>query len=138
MPAGTPVYATLASGAVEDAVISFTIANSYFSAGTNDIAVEMHQSGASSSDLSFTLERTGVDPAIFISSPADLSLPSCSQVLFAGLYWGATQGTNGTNTSWITGETAVKLKLPGASTFTDLTSTQTDYHNGTLVTGLPH
>ncbi len=138
MPAGVPVYGTTASSAIEDAVISFTIANSYFSAGNNDIAVEMHQSSASSSDLSFNLELTGVDPAIFNSSSADLSLPSCSEVLFAGLYWGATQGTDGTNTSWITGETGVKLKLPGSSTFMDLSSTQTDYHNGTLVPGLPH
>lgn len=138
MPAAVPVYGTTASSAIEDAVISFTIANTFFSAGNNDIAVEMHQANASSSDLSFNLELTGVDPLIFNSSSADLSLPSCSQVLFAGLYWGATQGTDGTNTSWITGETAVKLKLPGSSVFTDLTSTQTDYHNGTLVPGLPH
>ncbi len=138
MPAGVPVYGTVASSAIEDAVISFTIATTFFSAGNNDIAVEMHQANASSSDLSFNLELTGVDPLIFNSSSADLSLPSCSQVLFAGLYWGATQGTDGTNTAWITGETAVKLKLPGAPAFTDLTSTQTDYHNGTLVPGLPH
>jgi len=138
MPAGVPVYGTTASSAIEDAQISFTIANSFFSAGNNDIAIEMHQANASSSDLSFNLELMGVDPLIFNSSSADLSLPSCSQVLFAGLYWGATQGTDGTNVSWITGETAVKLKLPGASLFTDLVSTQTDYHNGTLVPGLPH
>ncbi len=138
MPAGVPVYGTTASSAIEDAVISFTIANSFFSAGNNDIAIEMHQANASSSDLSFNLELMGVDPLIFNSSSADLSLPSCSQVLFAGLYWGATQGTDGTNVSWITGETAVKLKLPGASLYTDLVSTQTDYHNGTLVPGLPH
>lgn len=138
MPAGAVAYATTASSAIEDAVISFTIANTYFSAGNNDIAVEMHQANATSSDLSFNLELTGVDPLIFNSSSADLSLPSCSQVLFAGLYWGATQGTDGTNTAWITGETAVKLKLPGAGAYTNLTSTQTDYHNGTLVPGLPH
>ena len=138
MPAGAVVYATTASSAIEDAVISFTIANTFFSAGNNDIAVEIHQANATSSDLSFNLELTGVDPLIFNSSSADLSLPSCSQVLFAGLYWGATQGTDGTNTAWITGETAVKLKLPGASSYTNLTSSQTDYHNGTLVPGLPH
>jgi uncharacterized repeat protein (TIGR01451 family) len=138
MPAGVPVYGTTATSAIEDAVISFTIANSFFSAGNNDIAVEMHQANASSSDLSFNLELTAGDPTIFNSSSADLTLPSCSQVLFAGLYWGATQGTDGTNTAWVTGETAVKLKLPGSAVFTNLTSTQTDYHNGTLVPGLPH
>lgn len=138
MPAGPVVYATAASSAIEDAVISFSIANTFFVNGNNDIAVEIHQANATSSDLSFNLELTGADPAIFNSSSADLSLPSCTQVLFAGLYWGASQGTDGTNTSWITNETSVKLKIPGSAIFQDLSSTQTDYHNNTLVPGLPH
>lgn len=138
MPAGVPVYGTLASSAVEDAVFTYTLPNTVFADGNNVIAVEMHQSGASSSDLSFNLELVGTDTDIFNASSADLALPSCSQVLFAGLYWGATQGTDGTNTSWIVNEAQVKLKLPGSSSFLDLVSTQTDYHNGTLVPGLPH
>lgn len=138
MPAGAVTYTTTASSAIEDAVISFSIANTFFVNGNNDIAVEMHQANATSSDLSFNLELTGADPAIFNSSSADLSLPSCTQVLFAGLYWGASQGTDGTNTSWIISETSVKFKIPGSVVFQDLTSTQTDYHNNTLVPGLPH
>lgn len=138
MPAGAIINTTAASSAVEDAVITITVPTSTFVNGNNDIAVEVHQANATSSDMSFNLELKGVDPTIFNSSSADLSLPSCSQVLFAGLYWGATQGTNGTNTSWITGENAVKLRLPGSGTFLDLTSAQTDYHNNTLVPGLPH
>ena len=138
MPTGVVNFGTLASSAIEDAVITFTVPNTSFVTGNNDIAVEIHQANASSSDLSFNMELTGVDPTIFNSSSADLSLPGCSQVLFAGLYWGATQGTDGTNTTWITGETGVKLKLPGSSSYLNLVSTQTDYHNGTLVPGLPH
>ena len=138
MPAGAIGNATPAIAAIEDAIITITVPNTTFIAGNNDIAVEIHQSGATSSDVSFNLELKGLDPAIFNASSADLTLPSCSQVLFAGLYWGATQGTNGTNTAWITGETGVKLQLPGAGSFTNLTSTQTDYHNDALVPGLPH
>jgi hypothetical protein len=36
------------------------------------------------------------------------------------------------------GETNIKLKLPGAGTYTTLTSTQTDYHDAVLSPGLPH
>lgn len=138
MPAGIIGNSTLASSAIEDGIKTIILPNTAFVAGFNDIAVEVHQSGASSSDMSFNLELKGTDGIIFNSSSANLSLPTCTQVLFAGLYWGATQGTNGTNTTWITNETSVKLKLPGAASFTDLISTQSDYHNGTLVPGLPH
>ncbi len=136
MPAGAVTWATLASSAVEDAVITFSIPNTNFVSGNNVIAVEIHQAAASSSDVSFNLSLTG--SSAFNSSTADLSLPSCSSILWAGLYWGAGQGTNGTNTGWITGETTCKLKVPGSSTYTTITSTQTDYHNAALVPGLPH
>ncbi len=142
MPAGAIGHATLAasnvSGAAESTPINYLIPSSFFVNGVNTIAVEIHQDVASSSDISFNMELKGSLDSTFNSSSADLDLPACSQVLFAGLYWGATQGTDGTNTAWITSETSVKLKLPGASNYTSLTSTQTDYHNSTLVPGLPH
>lgn len=142
MPAGALSHATLAAsnvgGAAESTIYSYTIASSYFVNGLNTIAVEVHQDDATSSDLSFNFELKGSLDSTFNSSSADLNLPSCSNVLFAGLYWGATQGNDGTNTSWIVNETAVKLKLPGAANFVDLISTQTDYHNDVLVPGLPH
>jgi uncharacterized repeat protein (TIGR01451 family) len=141
MPAGAPLHTTVASSDVNDAVITFTVPNTTFVAGNNVIAVEMHQRTSSNDDLSFNLELTGLTGTsndIFSATTADLSLPSCTQVLFAGLYWGATQGVNGINTAWIVNETSVKLKLPGSSTYIDLTSTQTDYHNDVLVPGLPH
>lgn len=107
MPGGAIVHGTLASADVNDAIITFTVPNTTFVAGANTIAVEVHQrsaGGTGSDDLSFNLELTGLTGTsadIFNSSTADLSLPTCTQVLFAGLYWGATQGTDGINTAWI-------------------------------------
>lgn len=142
MPAGAIAHATLASsnvgGAQESAANTFHIPTSYFVNGANTIAVEIHQDVITSSDVSFNMELAGTSDATFNSSSANLTLPSCSNVLFAGLYWGATQGNDGTSTGWITGETTVKLKLPSSATYLNLTSTQTDYHNDVLVPGLPH
>jgi hypothetical protein len=48
--------------------------------------------------MSFDMEVLGLqNNSTFNSSSADLNLPSCSHLLLAGLYWGASQGTNGTN-----------------------------------------
>ena len=142
MPAGIPAYVTLATtdiavGATEN--YSVNLSPAFFTAGVNTIAVEIHTQRVRARDMSFDMEVLGlVTSTTFSSSSADLNLTSCSRVLFAGLYWGASQGTNGTNVSWITGETSIKLRLPGAGTYTTVTSIQTDYHNGTLVPGLPH
>jgi hypothetical protein len=65
--AGAVSYITAATSAVEDAVITFNVANTAFVAGNNTIAVEMHQnpnnaSGLStSSDISFNLQLLGND-----------------------------------------------------------------------------
>ena len=142
MPGGAVVYGTLASaniapGAAE--AVSVNLSPAFFVAGVNTIAVEVHLRTTTSVDMSFDMQVLGLDNnGTFSSSSADLNLPTCSNVLFAGLYWGASQGTDGTNVSWRVGETNIKLKLPGAGTYTTLISTQSDYHDGTLVTGLPH
>jgi uncharacterized repeat protein (TIGR01451 family) len=142
MPATAVVYSTLASanitpGAAE--AVSVNLSPAFFVAGVNTIAVEVHLRATNSVDMSFDMQILGLDNnGTFSSSTADLNLPSCSQVLFAGLYWGASQGTDGTNMAWRVGETNIKLKLPGAGTYTTLTSTQTDYHDGTIAPGLPH
>ena len=141
MPAGAINNTTFASATFNDVITTFTVPNTAFAIGNNVIAVEIHQNTASDNDLSFNLELTGLTGTsndIFSSSTADLTLPACSQVLYAGLYWGATQGTNGTNTLWIVNETTVKFKVPGSAVYQNITSTQTDYHNNTLVPGLPH
>jgi uncharacterized repeat protein (TIGR01451 family) len=140
MPAGVPAYGTLASsdiavGATE--AVTFNLSPSFFVAGANSIAVEVHTFKAKSADMSFDMEVLG-DPT-FNSSTSDLAIATtCNNVLFAGLYWGAGQGNSGSNVSWITGETTCKLKIPGALTYTTITSTQTDYHNNTIVAGFAH
>jgi predicted phosphodiesterase len=59
MPAGAPTHATFATANVEDSILIFTLPNTIFTAGTNVIAVEVHQQNANSSDLSFDLEIVG-------------------------------------------------------------------------------
>jgi uncharacterized repeat protein (TIGR01451 family) len=142
MPGGAVVYGTQASanitpGAAE--AVTYNLSPAFFVAGVNTIAVEVHLRATNSADMSFDMQVSGLDNnGTFSSSSADLNLPSCSRVLFAGLYWGASQGTDGTNIGWRVGETNIKLKFPGAGTYTSLTSTQTDYHDGVLSPGLPH
>ncbi len=133
MPGGAVGNATLASsniapGAAES--VSYNLSPAFFTAGSNTIAVEVHLSNTSNADMSFDMQVLGIDNnGTFNSSTADLNLPSCSNVLFAGLYWGAGEGVNGGSTAWITNETTCKLKLPGAASYTTVASTQTDYYN---------
>lgn len=142
MPAGVPAYNTLASsniapGAAES--FSVTIPTSSFIAGSNVIAVEVHTQSTKPPDMSFDLQVQGFsDNGTVNSSTSDLSLPSCSTVMFAGLYWGAGEGSGAQSTAWITGETTCKLMIPGASSYTTVTSTQTDYWNATLIPGYAH
>ena len=88
MPAGR-TYATLASaniavGAAEN--VSFNLSPAFFSAGANTIAVEIHTAAVQSADMSFDMEVLGLsNNGTHNSSSADLNLPSCSSVLFAGL-----------------------------------------------------
>lgn len=142
IPAGPVSHTTLASsnigGAAESTPVTFFIPPSYFVNGSNTIAVEIHQDDVTSSDLSFDLELTGSNDITFNSSSADLNLSSCANILFAGLYWGAGQGASGSNTSWITNETTCKIKFPGSVSYTDVTSTQTDYWNNVLIPTYAH
>jgi hypothetical protein len=59
LPAGPISYSTFASSTADDAIISFTVPASAFSATYNVIAVEIHQINLTSSDLSFDLELIG-------------------------------------------------------------------------------
>lgn len=142
MPAGPVTHGTFAAGniggAAESTPVTFIIPSSFFVNGNNTIAVEIHQDQLNSSDISFDFELTASTDATFNSSSADLNLPSCSNILFAGLYWAAGQGNSGSNTGWITGETTCKLKLPGAPGYINVTSSQTDYWNNTLIPGYAH
>ena len=143
MPGGAVVYGTLASANIAPGVaeaVSVNLSPALFNAGANTIAVEVHlRNGATSVDMSFDMQVLGLgNNGTFNSSTADLNLPSCSNVLFAGLYWGADQGTNGTDSTWRTaGFNTIKLKIPGAGSYTTHTSTQTNTfsqtNNPTLV-----
>lgn len=142
MPAGR-TYATLASanitpGAAEN--VTFNLSPAFFTAGVNTIAVEVHLRATNSVDMSFDMEVVeSNNGGTFNSSTADLALASCSEVLFAGLYWGADQGSTGTDSAWVTaGFNTIKLKIPGAGNYTTLTSTQTDRHSAAYSPGLPH
>jgi hypothetical protein len=52
---------TTAASAIEDGTVSFNVASSSFSAGSNTIAVEIHQASVTSSDISFDLQLVGND-----------------------------------------------------------------------------
>jgi len=58
MPAGVPLHTTLSTSSVDDAIVNFTVPNGVFTTGNNVIAVEVHQTNNTSSDLSFDLELT--------------------------------------------------------------------------------
>ncbi len=59
------------------------------------------------------------DPATLNSSSAQLALPACNTVAFAGLYWGVgiakSQGSNGINPLTVANQNLVKLKAPGGA-----------------------
>ena len=73
MPAGTISHATRAStvimGANESAFVSAALSASLLVAGSNVIAVEVHQSDAASSDLSFDLELLGSPSVVLTRGP---------------------------------------------------------------------
>lgn len=62
MPSGTITYTTLASNAGDDGQVFYeaTVPVSAFVPGTNIIAVEVHQSSSTSSDLSFDFELQAI------------------------------------------------------------------------------
>lgn len=67
MPGGSIAYNTYASayvdGAAESAYNAATLSSQYLVSGTNVLAVEIHQSSGSSSDISFDMELTGTSSA---------------------------------------------------------------------------
>lgn len=72
MAAGTATYATLALGAADYTPDISALPTSALVAGTNILAVEMHQGSANSSDLSLAVQIQGIlPPTVAITSPAD-------------------------------------------------------------------
>jgi uncharacterized repeat protein (TIGR01451 family) len=131
MPAGAINNGTAATNGVEGATedVTLTIGTSAFVNGTNTIAVELHQkrtdNSADGNDLSFRLQLTG--DSTINSTTADLTLNSCSEVLWAGLYWGVTLGNSGLS-AWRSGYDTLWFKTP-AGAYTKVTSVQNDLHD---------
>jgi hypothetical protein len=73
MPSGTISFTTLASSALgapaESTFYETSISKSSLVAGANVIAVEVHQANATSTDVSFNLELTGVDTTSVTRGP---------------------------------------------------------------------
>ncbi len=117
------------TGLGESQTIQYEISTGYFTSGLNTIAVEIHQNSANSDDISFDLEVNAFTEALFNSSRADLNIPPCSEIIFAGLYWGASLGGSSDGYWRIPKKDTVKLKLPGSSTYQNIVSQVTDIHD---------
>ena len=71
MPTGAVTYTTLTANAADDGTIFYpaTLSPSLFVEGTNVLAVEIHQTTATSTDISFDLELVGQKDAAFNLPP---------------------------------------------------------------------
>ena len=118
-------------------------ANTLMTAPASDPAAVDAQNGVGSkvanNDFVMTYVDVDSDPNTFNSSRSDLVMPAGSQVLFAGLYWGAR--TSGTTVNAATAlRNTVKFMTPGGA-YQDLTgslvgSKGNDYQSFKDVTGL--
>lgn len=84
-------------------------------------AVNQLPPGSGSSNNEFVSQYIDIDNTAetFNSSSAELSLPDCSTISFAGLYWG---GSLSASNSRYKVRDKVKLKLPGSSDYLDLSA----------------
>jgi hypothetical protein len=75
LPAGTILFSTLASAAIEDATVVANPSASLLVNGPNTIAVEVHQAATNSTDISFGFELTAnftpVPPTVTLLSPTN-------------------------------------------------------------------
>jgi len=117
MPTGTIGYRTLASTAVsgtnESAFYTFTLNPSSFATGNNVLAVEVHQSAANSSDLSFNLKLDATTASATCATPSSLSASSITTTA-ASLSWSSITGATNYN---------IQYRIVGTSTWTTTTST---------------
>lgn len=83
MPGGAIDFLTPASGSVpdENTIFSSPVNPGYLVPGTNVVAVEMHQSGGTSSDLSFDFELAGVQNYL---APTIITQPATQTVATGG------------------------------------------------------
>jgi uncharacterized repeat protein (TIGR01451 family) len=78
MPTGAIAFSTLASSSVENVVVTSNASPFFLRAGTNMVAVEIHQATASDSDISFDLGLTGQTGAI-APGPLDIADQSTAE-----------------------------------------------------------
>jgi hypothetical protein len=119
----TSLAYTAVSDAEEDQVLEELLSPSLFTNGVNTIAVELHQSAVTSSDLSFDLELIGLD---------------ANASLFRGPYLGIATPT-GVTISWTTDvPTDGRIRYgPSSSELTQVTSSSTiGLHHEVALTGL--
>lgn len=119
LPAGDILFSTLASTAIggtnESQFITGAIDPLLLRAGTNVIAVEIHQNSASSSDLSFDLALLGqrAFPPVIIEDPVDVTAYPGTIASFTAL----AEGSTPLNYQWhfngspLPGETSPTLQL---------------------------
>jgi uncharacterized repeat protein (TIGR01451 family) len=91
MPVGTILFNTLASSNNSTSNEAFSIAASYFIAGNNVIAVEIHQQNSNSNDCLFDMSLNATPTASLVTNAtsANLILPAGTNTIkFARLYWG--------------------------------------------------
>jgi hypothetical protein len=128
MPTGTIGHLTPASvaiaGADESTFVQTTISPSLLVTGTNVLAIELHQSGGTSTDISFDLQLIGSDgsasvtrgPYLQLGTPNSTvvrwrtNVPTDSRVSF-----GITQGNLTSNVTDSTQTTEHEVLLPGLS-----------------------
>lgn len=109
MPAGAIAYTTVASANGYSTNATFSIPSSYFTAGTNIIAAEVHQRTANNSDCFFNMSITGIGQATSNSSSANLILPAGTNTIkFARLYWGGRINRSAVTT---TADTLRRIKI---------------------------
>ena len=122
MPAGTTNYNTTAVNTNFSIWESFSIPSSYFNAGKNIIAVEVHQITASSNTCFFDMRLSATPAYTSNSSTANLVLPAGTNTIkFARLYWGGKIPNCVLN---VYPDTLKKIKIRRGTSgvYTDLTS----------------
>ncbi|TQM49443.1 putative repeat protein (TIGR01451 family) [Arcticibacter tournemirensis] len=99
------------------------VSNTILSCENCDAVNELPPNGKSDNN-NFIMHYIDIDASTetFSSSSADLILPDCSSITFAGLYWG---GAISSTNSRFKDKNKIKLKKPGATAYIDLTADKT-------------
>jgi len=122
LPAGTINYNTTAINTNLSIWESFSIPSSYFNAGENIIAVEVHQITANSNTCFFDMRLSATPAYTSNSSTANLILPAGTNTIkYARLYWGGKIPNSVLNTYPDTLK-KIKIRKGTSGIYTDLTS----------------